>query len=496
MKQWRLQNYVTSLADVYGQRFVTLLFVNYYAIKGLVMILVGSTMLPFFKELGADGVQYELFNIIVFAPFAMKGLIGAMSDAWPFGRYHKRNYMITYCLAGFIAMSLVVACPYSIFRQHLWLPPVLLAVVILEVAALDLLIEGRYTEAMRESPATGASLVTFVWMSYTLGSLTASALVGPIADIYGTRPLFILALPFTIVILPLLLFNFLPEEVVPKESRNRINVAKIRKEAGFFSMAVATAVGALMLSFATLFYGSKVQTVVSLGSSVGLVILAYQVLPRELANCNFYMYSQDALYISIKGTLDFWYTASPECVPDGPHFDYTYYSTYTAWVSSLASMAGLWLFQRFMKNWPIRFVFWLSVVLRLFASLFDLIIVKRWNRLIGINDKVMYMLGDAIIYDITYMLNFMPGVLLTAKLCPRNMESTVYAILAGFANFGRSTARSLGAVVQNVIGVRTNAPYCNFDKLPMLITVGHAALPALCLPLVFILLPNQANMFK
>ncbi len=35
------------------------------------------------------------------------------------------------------------------------------------------------------------------------------------------------------------------------------------------------------------------------------------------------------------------------------------------------------------------------------------------------------------------MLEFMAGVVLTSKLCPRELESTVYALLAGYQNFGQ-----------------------------------------------------------
>jgi hypothetical protein len=68
---------------------------------------------------------------------------------------------------------------------------------------------------------------------------------------------------------------------------------------------------------------------------------------------------------------------------------------------------------------------------------FDIIIVQRWNIALGISDKNMFMIGDAIIYDICYTLNFMPAVLLTSKLCPKEIESTTYALLAGFQNFGQ-----------------------------------------------------------
>ena len=35
----------------------------------------------------------------------------------------------------------------------------------------------------------------------------------------------------------------------------------------------------------------------------------------------------------------------------------------------------------------------------------------------------------------------MPGVVLTSKLCPKHVEATTYALLAGFQNFGQQVAR-------------------------------------------------------
>ena len=58
--------------------------------------------------------------------------------------------------------------------------------------------------------------------------------------------------------------------------------------------------------------------------------------------------------------------------------------------------------------------------------------------------QVMYMVGNAIIREVVTMLDFMPAVVLTSKLCPRGMESTVYALLAGFQNFGQTVSRNIG----------------------------------------------------
>ena len=45
------------------------------------------------------------------------------------------------------------------------------------------------------------------------------------------------------------------------------------------------------------------------------------------------------------------------------------------------------------------------------------------------------MLGDAIVFQLVSSLEFMPAIVLTSKLCPKDVEATVYALLAGFQNF-------------------------------------------------------------
>ena len=72
------------------------------------------------------------------------------------------------------------------------------------------------------------------------------------------------------------------------------------------------------------------------------------------------------------------------------------------------------------------------------ASAFDLLIINRYNIAWGIPDKWFYMFGDAVIGPAVMMFAFMPAVVLTSKLVPKGLESTTYALLAGFQNFGGS----------------------------------------------------------
>mmetsp|Transcript_8734 Transcript_8734/g.29150 ORF Transcript_8734/g.29150 Transcript_8734/m.29150 type:complete len:246 (-) Transcript_8734:940-1677(-) len=201
------------------------------------------------------------------------------------------------------------------------------------------------------------------------------------------------------------------------------------------------------------------------------------------------MFLDAALYVQIGGALDYWFTAEEECVPGGPHFDYTYYSTYVRIVGSIAAWAGVILFQAIMGNWRLRRIFWVSVVLRCAGGIFDILIVNRWNRRLGISDKTMYMIGDAIIYEVCYTLNFMPAVVLTSKLCAKDLEATTYAMLAGFQNFGQQVSRTVGVFFITIFNIRTDAP-CSWDGLSLLIAVAHIFLPLLLVPLTFYLIPD------
>ena len=84
----------------------------------------------------------------------------------------------------------------------------------------------------------------------------------------------------------------------------------------------------------------------------------------------------------------------------------------------------------------------------------------------------------------------MPAVILTSKLCPKGMEATVYALLAGFQNFGHAISRSVGVYFIEAFGIKTTAP-CDFSNLAYVIMVSHMVLPLLSIPLTFVLLPKE-----
>lgn len=88
-------------------------------------------------------------------------------------------------------------------------------------------------------------------------------------------------------------------------------------------------------------------------------------------------------------------------------------------------------------------------------------------------------------------LDWLPAIVLTSKLCPIGVESTVYALLAGFQNFGQSLSSSLGVLALDEGGIQTpDDALCDLSNLTLLIIIGHIVLPLLTIPLTFWLIPN------
>lgn len=448
--------------------------------------IVVNAQLPFFKSLGVTGDKYQSFGTVAQTPWALKAALGLLSDTIPLWGFHKRSYIVLVSIGGTIAFSILgfvqlnhVLAPIAAF---------LLLLGNLQLAAVDLLCEGKYAEMMVSKPESGSDLVTYVWGLYMTGTFFGSLVAGPMADHFNPRYIWIVCLPFAAQVIFPTMAGWLPEERLPPDERH-IRMDKIRQHPDLFKLSVAMTLGAMGVGMSALFGTGFVQSVVSTSASFVLCILGWMWLPRMLSRANMYMFLSSMLYVSLPGALDYWYTGSKECVPNGPHFSFTYYVTYASLVGSIAGGIGVAAFQRFLSKGTFRTAFWTTCLVKLAASAFDIGIVKRYNLAVGIPDKVAFMLGDAIIFQVAYILDFMPAVVLTSKVCPKGMEASVYALLASYQNLGSNVARTLGVELIDKLHIKTTVP-CDFTNLPLAILVAHIILPLLVFPLVFVLIPN------
>jgi folate/biopterin transporter len=147
-------------------------------------------------------------------------------------------------------------------------------------------------------------------------------------------------------------------------------------------------------------------------------------------------------------------------------------------VTSVASLVGVWLFQRFFRNIPFQAIIGWTVVLSAVLGMTPLILITHVNRTLGIDDH-WFSLGDSLILTVMGKIAFMPILVLAARLCPPGVEATLFALLMSISNLGGLVSNQLGALLTHWLGVTE----INFDNLWLLVVISSASR---FLPLLFL----------
>lgn len=487
----RLLGYVRRLSTNFGSFFVASLFAIYFGVKGLAASLAGSAALPLFmKFYGVSIERYQAYSIAVMTPWSMKPLFGLASDMLPIRGKSKVPYMLAASMVGAGSMiALVVLAMHGSCSSGA--AAIFLTGVSLQAAVVDLLAEGKYAECMAAKPETGSDLATFVWANVFAGGLLGAIAAGPMADRRMYAAIFFLGIvPAAQVAAPLIL-GWFPDPRGPRGFQRHKWTDPASRGPILLAILLAVATGGLTVT-TLLHSGYKAKLQYSIIASAVLIAASLKLLRPTVAKCNVYMFLASAAYVSSAGTLDYFYTAPPSCLENGPNFSMTYYVTWSAIVGSVAALASVAVFQSCMQEWRLRPLFWISTVLRCAAAVVDIIIVKRWNLAAGVPDKVAYMLGNNIAGSVVAQLDLMPAVILTSKLCPPGMEATMYALLAGFQNFGGAVSAALGSALTAAYDIEADfeTDECRFKNLTRFIFVAHMLLPLAVVPLTWLLLPN------
>ena len=416
-------------------------------------------------------------------PWGTKAFFGCLSDAVPLGGYTKRYYLIIACIL-LSAVAGVLASAREITARD---AAGLFCMGNLAICIIDLLIEGKYSELMRSRGEGRSDIVTFVWALVMAGGLLASVIAGPLADQGIIQPLAWGALVMALLpVIPLFL-GWLPE----KRNTACCLTSKIRENRGLFALAICMSASAFAIALATVYGSAYSKLFIALGASLFLLVAADKTLPPLLSNCNMFMFIVEISSISLGGALQYFFIAPPSCLKDGPNFSYVFFTTWASLIGAVFSLLGLALFQAKLSHWHIRRIFYLTTLLRIAASIFDIAMVQRWNtNYLGISDRTFFVLGDAIISPVISMISFLPMVIITSKLCTRGLESTTYSILAGFQNLGAIVSRSAGSFAIALLGMQTkHCPY-SFQNLGTGIAVCNMAMPLLVLGFARLLLPD------
>jgi hypothetical protein len=444
-------------------------------------------LLPLFKQMGLDAIQLQLYTAVALCPWTVKPLIGVLSDLIAIVGYHKRYMILFACLVGIggaIGMTLEIQNPN--------ISVIFLIMIHFEIAVLDLLIEGKYAEHMREHPETGSDIVTLASLFQQTGFLIAIAFVGPLSDESLFRPMHIVALCLTTLPVVPVWLGWLPEKQIPNAPYILVDTKRIKQDWKIITVAIITGLSAPAMAaisaFAAKWLGLLCAFVV-----IGICVTGgFLAMPHPLiARVAMYQVLAQVSKISFSNVFDYFFVADDVCLPGGPHFDYLFYITITGLAAAGVGVVTSLVYQGLLSGWKFRNVLLFTTALNGVSGIFDFIIVNRWNLAMGIPDKVFFLVGDDVFESIVSMLYWIPSSSIIGKVCPKNMEASTYAYLAGIANFGTMISAIGGAMMAEVFGVITiGGPACNWENFPALVLIGHILIMLIISIPASFLIPN------
>ena len=146
--------------------------------------------------------------------------------------------------------------------------------------------------------------------------------------------------------------------------------------------------------------------------------------------------------------------------------------------STLFSLIGIFIYKKYLKNIKIKKMLLIGTLILIFLSFTTYILVKRINLILKINDFIFLLFGNCIMSLIGDLVA-MPILSLSAILCPKNLEGTVYSLFMSANNFGYSLGNLFGSFLTEFFMVTHN----HFDNLGKLVITSNL-LSFLIIPII------------
>jgi folate/biopterin transporter len=371
-------------------------------------------------DLGLTPAQVSALMGIAALPWMVKPLFGFISDGLPLFGYRRRPYLILSGLLGagaWMALATVV--------DTAWAATVAIALSSLSVAFSDVIVDSLVVERARHEAAKDAgSLQSLSWGASALGGLITAYFSGFLLEHFSNQTVFGITATFPLIVS---IVAWLISESQVERTQDwqtvRHQISQLRQAITQKSIWLPTA-----------------------------FLFLWQATPT--ADSAFFFFTTNELGFQ------------PEFLGR------------VRLVTSVASLLGVWLFQRFFRTLPFRTLFGWTTIVSTLLGMTALLLVTHTNRAIGIDDY-WFSLGDSLILTVMGQIAYMPILVLAARLCPPGVEATLFALLMSVTNLAGLLSYEFGALLTHWLGVTET----NFDRLWLLVLITNLST---LLPLPFL----------
>lgn len=374
-------------------------------------------------DLGLTPAEVAALTGLAAFPWVIKPLFGFLSDGFPLLGYRRRSYLILSGLLGCGAWAAMAT-----FVESAWLAATMIVLSSLSVAVSDVIVDSVVVERAREeSLEKVGSLQSLTWAIAAVGSLTTAYFSGWLLEEFNTRTVFGITAIFPLLVSAIALLIIETPQAAKTIQATTQNI-------GVQAKTLWQAVTQKSILLPTAF------------------VFLWQATPS----------ADSAFFFFVTNELDF----NPEFLGR------------VRLVTSIAALAGIWIYQRYLKQVSFRNILGWSTVISAALGFTTLILVTHANRSLGIDDR-WFSLGDNLILTVTGQLALMPILVLSARLCPKGVEATMFALLMSSWNLAGLLSHELGALLTQWLGVTET----NFDQLWLLVTITNLST---LLPLIFL----------
>lgn len=438
-----------------------MLVASQFVLKGFVMAYCIGGFDWLLSAKNIPGPTMQIYSAIGMLPFAMKPVIGMLSDAFPISGYQKNPYIFLTTLVGLFGLATIASSGFVDVPIR-WLVIGLFCAMMM-VSSADVLTEAKYAERIRSVPEKGPDLITFVWLIVTAGGLVATLTLGSVLEVLKPNWVYAICLiPAAVILIPTI-YNFMDER---KMTHEEVTSIRTHYFAQWELVVLVVLVGlASIMIMVTGLLNKSVWISLAIGlTSAFVVACAFLLLTAPIiGRMVVFGIIQHLCAFNTMGAVFYFYTDGPEQYPEGPHFSPMFLISIVGVVGSVFSLFGFSVFNLYMKHWRYHSVFLTTNIIYCLGHALSAIQFSRLNVRWGISDEV-FAISYAMITSVTTSMLFLPGIVLLTQLCPKNVEATMYALLAGTSNLGTQIGGSVGAAVLTSFGVTPRGDHAESHK--------------------------------
>lgn len=371
-----------------------------YFIAGATGIASVASTFYYKDDLSLSPAQVALLGSISIIPWSIKPLYGFFSDRQPVWGYRRKPYLF---LAGLMGAA-------GYFSMATWVNSFLTVAVALLVSALgfalaDVIVDGIVAERSRNQTEAG-KLQSICRASIMAGALIVAYFSGILVEAIGARNVF-----FITGFLPLLTSTL---AIIITEEKTDAVTFSLKETWQKLKAAVSKD-----LLWATLF------------------IFIWRATPSSGGGLSYFMIDELGFDPEFFGRLSL--------------------------ISHGMSIVGVLIFRKFLLSVSLRKLFFWIIVASVVLSMPSIGLVYGWYEYLHMSPR-LFTLADTFISAPLSEIAFLPLLVLTARLCPKGIEATMFAILASIMNIGLAVSDMGGAWLLSIFDV-TQGSYAGLDTV-------------------------------